>query len=405
MESEAKMTEQEEFEFRHRLESESQGRGDMSLKGIAAEAGKGFLRGASEVASMAPKAVGTMLLGPMGGNMVSDVMERVAAPSKALIAPKPEGHGEQFAGTAAEILGSGIVGGGAASLRSAAGTGMSALGGAIGEQIGGEGGQLAGTILPFGMAAFPKVAKSLMQSALKPTIKDLKSGDAARAIDTLLEEGISPTMGGMEKLRAKIGDLNQEIKTAIAGSSATIDKFAAGKHLQDTFDRFSKQVNPGADIEAIKSAWKEFLNHPMLGNSSRIPVQMAQEMKQSTYKVLNKKYGQVGAASDEAQKSIARGLKDEIANAVPGIAKVNAKESELLNALGVGERRALLEINKNPMGLSLLANNPAAWAAFMADRSAAFKALLARMLHSGAPVATPGARIVMGAESAQGIGQ
>jgi len=91
----------------------------------------------------------------------------------------------------------------------------------------------------------------------------------------------------------------------------------------------------------------------------------------------------VGSAETEAQKSIARGLKDEIADAVPEVAPLNARESDLLNALKVSERRALIEINKNPMGLSLLASNPATWAAFMADRSAGFKAIVARMLYSG----------------------
>jgi len=40
-----------------------------------------------------------------------------------------------------------------------------------------------------------------------------------------------------------------------------------------------------------------------------------------------------------------------------------------------------MELNKNPMGLSLLSGSGAAWAAFMADRSAAFKSLAARMLN------------------------
>jgi hypothetical protein len=41
-----------------------------------------------------------------------------------------------------------------------------------------------------------------------------------------------------------------------------------------------------------------------------------------------------------------------------------------------------MEANKNPGGISLLAKNPMTWALFMADRSAAFKALAARMVNS-----------------------
>lgn len=392
------MTENEEFEFRKRLEDERKG---VSLSGIAEEGGKGLIRGASDTGLGVGKTALSMLFGPVGGKVAGEGLDALSAPSRQLVAANPANKAEQFAGTAGEIGGSGLTGGGAGSVRALAGTALSSLGGAAGEEIGGIPGKIIGTVLPFALGGSKVAAQRLMQSAVKPTIKDLKSGDAARAISTMLDEGISPTAGGMEKLRGKIGELNDQIKTAIANSPASIDKFAVGKHLQDTFDRFVKQVNPTSDIEAIKSAWSEFLNHPMAPGASRIPVQMAQEMKQNTYKVLNKKYGQVGAASDEAQKSIARGLKDEIASAVPEVGPLNAKESDLINALKVGERRALMSLNNNPMGLSLLTKDPAHWAMFMADRSSAFKALVARMLYSGTPNAPTGAKAAMTAESMQ----
>ena len=85
------------------------------------------------------------------------------------------------------------------------------------------------------------------------------------------------------------------------------------------------------------------------------------------------------------------------------MASLNARQSELINALNVTERRALMDLNKNPMSLSLLAPNKAALAAFLADKSALFKSLLARSLYSGggagatAVGATAGG--LMGAES------
>jgi len=39
------------------------------------------------------------------------------------------------------------------------------------------------------------------------------------------------------------------------------------------------------------------------------------------------------------------------------------------------------------MGLALLASNPATWAAFMADRSAAFKSIAARMANNASKAA------------------
>lgn len=249
------------------------------------------------------------------------------------------------------------------------------------------------------------VARDLMQSALKPTIKTLKNGDAAVAIDTMLERGINPTKGGVELLKGKISELNDEIKNAIRNSTETVNKAQVGKTLLDLFNKFKSQVNPQADLDAIKKAWMEFRNHPLLAGKSEIPVQVAQDIKQGTYKQLSKKYGEMGSADVEAQKTLARGLKEGIAEKVPGIASLNAEETNLIKTLGVVERRALMELNKNPAGLALLAGHPGSFAAFMADKSALFKSLAARMIYSGAeaiPAATTEA-VVGAGQVARGL--
>lgn len=231
--------------------------------------------------------------------------------------------------------------------------------------------------------AFRKGAEELMQSAIKPTIKQLKTGDAAQAISTMLDEGVSVTRGGMEKLRGKIDELNNQIKSSISNSRASVKKSSVVKGLQDTIDKFKNQVTPQSDIGAIKQAWDDFINHPMLQNGDLIPVQLAQKLKQGTYKALSGKYGEVGSASTEAQKTLARGLKEGVAQAVPKVRALNAEESKLINALNVGERRVLLDANKNPAGLGWLTVNPEKFAAWMADRSPLFKSLVARMLNAG----------------------
>jgi len=229
-------------------------------------------------------------------------------------------------------------------------------------------------------------AERLMQSALKPTIAQLKSGDAKVAIKTLLDEGISPNIAGVEKMQGIVDDINSQIDTLIQSSGAKIDKQKVLNALVGTNQKFAKQVSPTADLAAIQSVADDFVAHPM-ATGADIPVQLAQELKKGTYRVLKGKYGEAGSASTEAQKSLARGLKDEIAGAVPDISGLNARESALLKTLGVSERRALMEANKNTMGLAALAGSPGAWAAFMADRSAAFKALAARLANKSANAA------------------
>lgn len=229
-----------------------------------------------------------------------------------------------------------------------------------------------------------KMAERLMQSAVKPTLPDLQSGNAQRAIATMLEEGINPTSGGMDKLRGITGKLNEQVKEAIANSQETVNVVDVGSRLRDPYSRLRAQVNPTSDLNAIRQVWDEFRNHPDIVGKTDIPVQLAQQLKTGTYRNLgNKSYGEVGTASTEGQKALARGLREEVAAKVPDVVEPLKREASLMNVLSVAERRAIMEANKNPMGLSLLANNPYAWAGFMADKSALFKSIVARMLYEG----------------------
>jgi hypothetical protein len=226
-------------------------------------------------------------------------------------------------------------------------------------------------------------SQRLMQSAIKPTIKQLKSGDAETAVNTLLERGINPNEAGVNKLRALIDDLDNQIGARIAGSTATVDKGAVMNRLAQTEQAFKNQVSPTADLAAIRGVGDDFMSHPAFPlPQTQIPVQAAQDLKRGTYQVLSKKYGQMGGAETEAQKALARGLKEEVANAVPGVQGINAEMSKLITTLDVTERRALMELNKNPMGLAALTTNPTSWAMFMADKSALFKSLAARMINA-----------------------
>lgn len=255
-------------------------------------------------------------------------------------------------------------------------------------------GALLGGAMPGGAKAFGEIgkfankagkamARRLMQSAIKPTLKQLKTGDAQVAVDTLLEYGINPNSRGVEKLGMKIDDLNTLIADKLKGSNASVSRQDVLGYLDDVSGKFSNQVSPTSDLNAIKGVADDFMAHPAI-TGNNIPVQQAQTLKQGTYKALAGKYGEAGSAATEAQKALARGLKEKIADAVPGIGQLNAEEARLIKTLGVAERRALMELNKNPVGLSLLAGNKAAFAAFMADKSAAFKALTARAINRAA---------------------
>lgn len=256
--------------------------------------------------------------------------------------------------------------------------------------LGGEIGKLASPI-------FDSASRTAMTSAVKPSVDDHLSGNAGRAIDTMLKEGINVSQGGVHKLRQKIGDLNQEVARNIASSNARVDKGDIYRQYASARDTFMKQVNQQKDLNTLRESFQEFMAHPFWNPAGKMPVQKAQELKQGTYRMLEGKYGELESAGIEAQKAMARGLKEGISSAVPAVASLNAKESELINALSVMERRAFLELNKNPGGLAYFASNPKAAAAYMADKSSMFKSMLARALYSGQEAIPGSAGMAVGA--------
>lgn len=238
-------------------------------------------------------------------------------------------------------------------------------------------------------------AEGLMQSALKPTLTELKNGKATTAIDTMLDNNIPLSKKGVVKLREQIDTLNDQISESIKNSTGTVRVSSVLPYIQEKLEMFKKQVNPDADVAAVKQAWREFKDNPLLaGTGGNIPVQLAQDMKQGTYRQLSKKYGEMSTASNEAQKAIARGLKEGVAANAPEVVEFNKQESRLIRTLPIFERRVLMDANKNPLGLSLLTKDPVAWGMFMADKSAQFKALLARVINDSSGATQTAAKTV-----------
>jgi len=237
-------------------------------------------------------------------------------------------------------------------------------------------------------AAKRTIPEKLMQSALKPTIKQLETGQANTAIQTLLKEDVNPTLTktifgkGIDTLQAKVDTLNSQIVDIIKNSKGTVNKSQVVAYLDDLEKNALNNALPAGDLAAIQAARQEFLSHPLLKNMEEIPVQLAQKLKVGTYKSLGEKaYGELKSATVESGKTLARGLKDLIGKAEPGVLGLNKESQALYDTLDVAERRALMEANKDIAGLSTLSKDMKNQIAMMADRSANFKALLARTIY------------------------
>lgn len=258
---------------------------------------------------------------------------------------------------------------------------------AIAKQAGIQGaaqgvGEVAGPLLS-------ATGSRLMQSAAKPTLATLNtySTTAPRLVKTLLDEGVNVTPEGLAKLNKVLGASRDELNTLLSQAPGDINPLRVASRLSDTARKFANQVNPTSDLEAISKAGEEFLEHPALAAKGTLSVPEAQALKTGTYQQLAGKYGELSSASTEAQKSLARGLKEEIETLVPGAKDKNAYQSALMAARDAVSRRVTVAGNRDPVGiawLSLAAHNPTVFLANLMDRSPVVKSMIARGMYQAA---------------------
>lgn len=220
-----------------------------------------------------------------------------------------------------------------------------------------EGGRIAAPVAKAAMDAIPlaagrvalhgKTPEAAYESAMKPSTT-LSAPDRAAIVQTGLQNEIPVSPAGVEKLSDLIDDLNQKIKDTIgADPNRPIDPNAVATRADLAKAKFAQQVNAQPDLDAIEASKQQFLSEQgAMPATAKSPAQLAppmgaedaQAMKQGTYRVLAGKYGEQGSATVEAQKALARGLKEEIAAQFPEISKLNASESRLLDLQPVLER-------------------------------------------------------------------
>jgi hypothetical protein len=253
-----------------------------------------------------------------------------------------------------------------------------------------------------GKATAPSIqgtGKWLMQNSLRPSKADYLSGRGARAAQTMLDEGVNVSQGGVNKMRSAIDSLNSEIKGIIANSSETVNKNAVASRLQEVMKKYEHSIDQD-DLTAIENVWTKFLTHPKLAGKEEIPIQVAQKMKQSGGAKLDAAYNRAKPLSDaeeDAYKALVRGLKEEIASKAPAVSPLNARESGLINASKIAANRVAVDANKQQIGLGALISQPWMAPIWMWDRSPLAKSITARGLYSGAGAIGTGAGAGLGA--------
>lgn len=232
-------------------------------------------------------------------------------------------------------------------------------------------------------APFEWASKRFMQSALKPTSHAIANGDAAKAITTMLEDGINATPGGAAKIRFEVDKLKRQVNNAIATApeGTTVDKAWGASEVMKVLDDFKNHINPGAPREEILKIWSGFKD----AFPDKIPVQQAQDVKTFMQRQLANAYGKLNAtpAAEATEKAVTAGMRKGIADAVPAVAAPNARMSSLLNVLDQLEPKAMMGQNSNLTGFAPLGHSPETAALMLADRNPWIKSALARILYGG----------------------
>jgi hypothetical protein len=188
------------------------------------------------------------------------------------------------------------------------------------------------------------VAEKLYRSTLKPSGT---AAEAARVTQTGLDAGIPVSENGLKTLRQNIDNLNKTIAAEIdtgANQGAVVQPKLVAARTNGLKAAFRDQVTPNADLAAIDSAKKEFLQN----NKGPIRANEAQAMKEGTYRQLRGKYGELSSARLEAEKALARGIKEELQTQFPEIKALNAKEGQLIG-LDYALDKAVARIAKRNM--------------------------------------------------------
>jgi len=213
-----------------------------------------------------------------------------------------------------------------------------------------------------------KAAVGLYRNALKPPPGSMTAAESTAKVQTGLDFSLPISASGVEKLGDLVDDFNNKMAGELKNAPGVkIDPNAVATRADQAKTNFYKQVNPEQDVSAIEASKQEYLrkhgaraateptydaqgpeSSPGSPSQPASPYSAieAQAEKQATYGILRKKYGEQGSASVEAQKSLARGLKEEIATQFPEISNLNAAESRLLD-LGPTLERAVNRISNN----------------------------------------------------------
>jgi hypothetical protein len=234
------------------------------------------------------------------------------------------------------------------------------------------GGQITGqTVKPIANM----LSKELMYSALKPSSVNASVAENFAKVNTMLEGGYNVTAGGVEKMKGRVGALEDEIRNLVTQSPERVSLADVSKESKGVRESFLLDKDQKTVDRIFEEMKRKYFPKGM-------SMEEAHALKQKIYKSVKDKAfsGELQSAEKESLMGVARGIRGKEIT-VPGVEARLAEQSRLLEVLEPAEKRAIAELRNNPAGLSLLAHNPKLMALYIGDRSSAFKSVLANLIN------------------------
>jgi len=185
----------------------------------------------------------------------------------------------------------------------------------------------AGKIIPKGMPA-----KMYEEVAKFSTVKGKKK--RGKMIETAMDERIPPTHAGVDKMQAQLIALRTEIDTLIDSvpDDQLVDASKIKRHLEALkSDKAGFRVDASKDMGFIDDQIAK-LDDLIAVQGGQVTVRQMHEFKKDIYDTINydKKQRSGSKVRDDTYKGIARGAKEAVEEAIPGIKELNAKQGRLM---------------------------------------------------------------------------
>lgn len=267
---------------------------------------------------------------------------------------------------------------------------LAAAGGLAGNvALGALPGLAGGAIGKLAAPAVEAAGTRLMRMAVNPSIKDMRTGRADTAVQTLFDKGLDPTVSGMDALRSQSSDISKQISTLLsaragAPSMPKRDVDSAVNAVVANIEKYNP--TPNGSRQAAESVFNEFKANNLVPKD--IPLTQAQDLKQGIYRIIQEsynkpQYGPLDAAGTASLKAMAGELKRGIATAAPEVIPLNEAQGKIIDTMKVIEAAALKGSKASPVGMGFIAHNPGLAAAYIAERNPVVRSMLARALYQG----------------------